>query len=157
MLLGATLQGSSTYRNAIGNGFADAAADKGHDTTGRRGEQAIMNHVAVMQKSYVKLIFRLQKYALAILEADQNERKRKEFVPMGKNSSIKWLDLPTAPNSSNFTEGCKLDFMSMPRSLEDSLAPYRVFWQTTRWEYQGPPTTWLELYALYRLWGGYQG
>ena len=132
----------------------DAAADKGHDATGRGREQAIMNHVACMQKSYVKLIFRLQKFALAIMDADQKERQRKEFKSKGRNSAPSWLDMPAPPNRSNFFEGSQLEFMSMPRSLEDSSAPFRVFWQMTRWQHQGPPTTWLELYALYRLWEG---
>ena len=115
----------------------------------------MLDYIAVGQGAYASFVGRMQRYALAIIDADKAERDRRFFLPRGKTSNITWIAIPTAPpNRSNFFEGSQLEFMSMPRSLEDSLAPFRVFWQMTRWQHQGPPTTWLELYALYRLWEG---
>ena len=37
------------------------------------------------------LINRLQKYALAILEADIAARKEKDFAPQGKTAPVRWI------------------------------------------------------------------
>jgi hypothetical protein len=149
------LNGTSTYRDAIGNGFADAAADHGHRVTDRLAEQRILDNIAATQKSYAKFTGRLPRYALAIIAGDKIERERRSFQPIGKTGTIKWMPIDDGPDARPaFDEGSRLELLSLPRSLEDSLAEASIFWRNTHWQNHGPPKTWLELYALFRLWGG---
>ena len=149
------LDGVTTYRDAIGNGFADAAADQGQAVTGKQPEQLILNEVAAQQSAYVSFICRMQRFAIVIINADKAERQRCDFKPKGKTADIEWLDIPNEPCARPaFEDGSKLEMHSLPRSLEGPLEEISIFWSVTRWAPQGNPTTWLELYALYRLWGG---
>ena len=50
------LQGISTHRGAIGNCYADAAADQGHKAAGRHDEQAVLSHINEMQMAYTQLM-----------------------------------------------------------------------------------------------------
>ena len=98
---------------------------------------------------------RLQRYAIAIIAADKSERERRGFEPMGKSGAIKWMAIPESPIISPApADGERLELLSLPRGLEDPLAEASIFWRNTFWSVQGPPTTWLEIYALFRLWGG---
>ena len=108
-----------------------------------------------MQEAYVKLMARLQRYAIAIIDADKAERERRQFTYDGKAGTITCLPIPSEPTGRlPFEDGSRLEFLNLPRSLEDSMAEISIFWQYTRWEPQGTPTTWLEIYALFKLWGG---
>ena len=99
---------------------------------------------------------RLQRYALAIIDADKIQRKQRKFTISGKSACITWLDLPTQPKSrAASSEGQPLAFLDLPRGMEESLAETKVFWQVTRWQCEGKPTTWIELFALFRIWGGH--
>jgi ribonuclease HI len=149
------LDGTCTTRNAIGNGFADAAADHGHDANAKRCEQLVLNHVAAGQKAYTKLIARFQKFAVAIIDADKQERKEKGFIPSGKSAQVQWLPIQLeAPSRPDCSAGYRLDLLSLPRSLEGEWNEVSIFFSRTLWCQRGQPTTWLELYALFRLWGG---
>ena len=151
------IESTCTSRNAIGNGYADAAADAGHKAAARHSEQLVLDNIAAPQAAYVKFIARMQRYALAVISADKREREEHNFVPAGKAAPIQWIAIAQAPPSRpDFTVGSCLDMLSLPRSLEGSLAEESVFWQRTLWTQQGQPTTWLELYALFRFWGGTQ-
>ena len=97
----------------------------------------------------------MQRYAIAIIDADKAERVRREFKPKGKNAPAEWIAIPSEPRSRpGCEEGDRLEMLSLPRSLEGSLAEVSIFWKCTRWVLQGAPTTWLEMFALFRLWGG---
>ena len=91
------LNGTTTYKDAIGNGFADAAADHGHRVVGRQAEKRVLDNIAAMQVAYVKLMARLQRYAIAIIDADKAERERRQFTYDGKAGTITWLPIPSEP------------------------------------------------------------
>ena len=149
------LNGTSTYRDAIGNGFADAAADHGHKVVGRHDEQRVLDCIAAKQNAYATMMIRFQRYAIAILRADKDERDRRSFTYTGKTGTITWIDLPLEPRPRpSFEEGCTLSFMALPRNLEKHLDEIAIFWQNSCWAPNGKPTTWLEIYALFKLWGG---
>ena len=150
------LDGITSERNAIGNGYADAAADAGHEAVDKHDEQTVLSNIAAGQDAYVKLIFRLQRYALAIIKADKSARDENGFIPKGKTAPVQWLEIPTEIGRLDFTEGCSLDFLKIPLSVERKLEEECIFWKLTRWTTKGRPTTWLEMFALFRLWGGGQ-
>ena len=111
------LLGITSHRAAIGNGIADAAADCGHEAVGRNEEQLVLNYIAETQKAYAQLVTRLQRYALAIMEADKNERKLHNFTNSGKSASVIWLEIPSQPTCRPaFTEGQSLIFLELPRA-----------------------------------------
>ena len=150
------LEGVTTERSAIGNGYADAAADAGHEAVDKHDQQAVLNHIAAGQKAYTKLIARLQRYALAIMRADKVAREENGFVPKGKSAPVQWLQVPIEISRPDCAEGCSLEFLDIPWAIEKNLAEEAIFWRCTQWTTKGRPTTWLELYALFRIWGGGQ-
>ena len=50
------LNGVTTERNAIGNGYADAAADAGHEVVDKHDQQLVLSHIAAGQASYTIFI-----------------------------------------------------------------------------------------------------
>ena len=147
--------GYCTSRDVVCNGMSDIAADKGHQVTHRTDEQLIMSFLARGQRAYCKLIWRMQRYAIAIIKADSAERARREFVPRGKTALMQWIEAPPDPIiRPPCAQGARLSMLSLPRNLEGYLAEVSIFWQRTLWDPNGKPTTWLEIFALFRLWGG---
>jgi len=150
------IHGFVTERNAIGNGQADIAASLGHAAAQQQPSQAALTYHAKVHDEYVSIMQRLQAFAIAIMQADKVCRETKGFVPHGKHAPVELLDVPSAPIvRPPFDQGDRLHFLSVPRELQAKLAEVQVFWEITMWQPEGgSPTTWLEIFALYRYWGG---
>ena len=149
------LDGVSSERNAIGNGMADTAADHGHDVAHHAEAQRVLSHFARTQDAYGKLLVRLQCFALAIIKADKDERTRRDFAPTGKHAKVELIEPMAEPIlRPAFENGARLNWLQLPSGLEGTDLEVSVFWQLSFWDPQGHPTTWIELFALFRLWGG---
>ena len=150
------IDGVTTEANAIGNGLADLAADQGHATAGRQQEQCVLSYVAASQERYAVLVHRLQKYALAILEADRAARKEKDFKVQGKSATVRWIVIPSEPKPRpDYFNGHALDLLEVPPELARKHAEIIQFLSLVHFNTTaGEPTTWLEIYVLFRLWGG---
>jgi hypothetical protein len=149
------LEGVTSTRNAIGNGMADTAADHGHDAANHSAAQRILSYLAKTQVAYQKFVLRMQRFALAVIRADKEERTRRDFSSTGKNAKPELIAQSNSPIERNACQhGDRLSWLQVPSCLEGIDREVSIFWQRTYWEPQGNPTTWIELFALFRLWGG---
>jgi len=151
----------------VANGQADFAASKGAAALGFDSEVVALDYHARKMKAYESLVARLQVHAAKLIMYDKQRREEDGIVNEGKNQPVRIADIPDQPSRCCFTEGAPLAFMSLPpecaihdistsNSMFNDTSSLHVFWSATRWrcDPQARPTTWLELFALFRLWGG---
>ena len=146
---------------------ADFAASKGAAALGIVSEVIALNYHARKVKAYERTVARLQVHAAKLIQHDKQLREEAGIINEGKKQPIRITEMPEQPTRRCFTEGVPLAFMSLPpdcvihdistkSSMFTNLNCLHIFWSATRWrcDPQARPTTWLELFALFRLWGG---
>ena len=150
----------------VANGQADFAASKGAAALGIDSEVVALDYHARKMKAYEVVVARLQVHAAKLIQYDKQRREEDGIVNEGENQPVRIIDMPEQPSRCCFTEGAPLAFMSLPpecaihnistsNSMFSDTSSLHVFWSATGWrcDPQARPTTWLELFALYRLWG----
>ena len=147
---------AQTNELAIGNSQADLAADLAFEACERGELQQILVYHARKQKAYESLISRLQCFAAKLIVQDKFLRQEAGFQDKGKKIPPVTIEAPPIPPRSCFTEGESLELDTLPPSLQATHEILHIFWNSLRWKHHAlaRPTTWLELYALYRLLGG---
>ena len=146
---------SSSHANAIGNSIADAAADHGFEAANQDDIHHVLEHHAAKHQAYCKLVARLQNFAAKLLLHDSECRREAGIDTRSKNLVV-YLDAPPPTPRQDFIEGDSLYLHPLPPDMFDSHKGLHVFWDSTRWVHSDSsrPTTWIELFAIYRLWGG---
>ena len=142
--------------NVVGNSIADAAADRGHEAVGIEDVQRVLDFHATKLKAFAKLIERLQKYAAALLLHDR-ECHREAGIGTKSKNLVTLLHAPPVTARRSFYDGVSLSLHPLPPDMTESHRGLHIFWDCTRWDFSSEtsrPTTWIELFALYRLWGG---
>ena len=156
----------SDNATTVANGQADLAAGKGEAVTGTEGESTALDYHARKLKAYAGLVARIQVHAAKLICEDKRRREEMGIENEGKTQPTRFIESPEQPSRHCFTSGIPLAFMSLPpgMALHDSNNSdmfsdpngLHIFWTATRWrsDPQARPTTWLEIFALFRLWGG---
>ena len=147
---------NSTNEHAVGNGQADLAADRAFDACEKGDSHSVLKFHALKQQAYQKLISRLQGFASKLILRDKFLRQEAGFQDQGSRAPPVIIEAPPLTSRRCFTEGSGLNLMPLPPSLVPTHATLHLFWNSLRWisDEQAKPTTWLELFALYRLMGG---
>ena len=144
------------HSNIVGNSIADAAADKGHEAVGQADRQRVLDYFASKQQAYRGLIERLQKFAAALLLHDR-ECHREAGIGAKSKNLVTFIHAPPVTPRRSLHDGDSLSLHPLPPDMINSHWGLHVFWDCTRWDLSSEtsrPTTWIELFALYRLWGG---
>ena len=146
---------STSHANTVGNSIADFAAEHGHEAANLSDHRLVLDHHAAKLTSYSKLVARMQKFAARLLMHDRECRKEAGMDTRSKNLVV-YLDAPLPMPRQDFLEGDRLYLHPLPPDMHDSHKGLHVFWDCTCWNLSetSRPTTWIELFALYRLWGG---
>ena len=156
----------STNALSIASGQADLAADEGAIATGQAETQAALDYHASKQHAYELLMFKLQLHAASILLHDRFLRQQAGLQDEGRKAPPEYIQTPACSPRQCFTLGISLDLHPLPPSsliqadpLETcgigSLECLHVFWGALRWKHDqsSRPTTWLELFGVFRLMG----
>ena len=156
----------------MANGQADFAASKGATALGIHSEVVALDYHARKTQAYQCLVTRLQVHAAKILQHDRQRREEEGVLDEGKEQAQRIIVVPDCLPRPCFTEGEPLALLPLPPdcaiydmstssgnnscSEVSNISSLHIFWNATRWkcDTQARPTTWLELFALYRLWGG---
>ena len=147
---------NSTNASAVGNGQADLAADRAVDASEWQQVQEGLHYHARKQRAYIALVTRLQTHAGKLLIKVRELCDEAGVRHQGRYSPPIVVDAPPARVRICFTQGSSLGLSPLPPALEDKMASLHLFLNCTRWRLDptSKPTTWLEIYAAYRLMGG---
>jgi hypothetical protein len=150
---------NATNDLAIANGQADMAADMAAEACEKGSEAEVLQFHALKQVEYEKLLRRLQSFAARLLAHDKELRQEAGFQAQGKKALPVLIEAPPLPSRADFTEGEGLNLLPLPPNLEAQQALLHLFLNGLRWrlEARTKPTTWLELFAIFRLLGGVKG
>ena len=143
---------------AVQNSRADLAADLGVVEQGWDRVQTAFDYIAAKQKAYLDIITRIQRMMIALLKEDAERRKQNGDNAHGKCAPVISIPILMPDPRPDYSDGIALDFQDLPPMLIEAQDELLSFWQTTRWSpccnSQHRPTTWLEIFAIFRLWGG---
>jgi len=151
--------------NSIANGQADMAADQGAEATGQAHLQTMLDFHAHKTQMYHRIVHRLQAHSAALILHDRHVREQAGIQNEGRKSPHSVLEAPAVPARACITKGVGLDLLELnphhiPHMSDVSSVTnvhmLHIFWRAIRWDTSNTakPTTWLELYALFRCMGG---
>jgi hypothetical protein len=158
--LSAMDQDETCIVNAIGNGYADLAADEGHRLFDNIGTRDFAAALAAKQRAYCKLIAavqrRIARVQVAVSIARECDAKRKLA------DSCTFIEPPPQPEQGDFYDGHGLHFYDCPIGLlaasdQRRHLALRTFWSGLRFAPcvgQHVGTSWLELFALWQTSNG---
>ena len=155
-----------TNAESIANGQADYAAGAGVRALGMEETQLVLDFHANKLRAYEVLVGRMQMHAAQLLHHDRELRREREVADEGRRQAASFIDMPSPPTRVDFTDGVSLDLLPLPPSTAPHIKTdsqeaitdpqhLHVFWSSLRWTCDSGSrhTTWLELFALYRLKG----
>jgi hypothetical protein len=158
----------SDNATTVANGQADYAANCGTAAIGRCSDVAVLDFHAVKLKEYESLVLKLQVHAANLIQHDKDLRQQRGILNEGKMQPAKIISEPIQQSRPCFEEGIPLCLNSLPpacaihdisentSSILTNMTSIHMFWASLRWkvDHQARPTTWLELFALFRIMGG---
>jgi hypothetical protein len=153
--------------NYIANGQADYAADQGAQAVHLQDVQKVLSFHAAKQDAHEKIIARLQRLASALLEEDRSIRQRDGILDEGRAAQQEITSIPSIVIRRDFSEGEPMQLHPLPPDLSSNAIPehnkrnssfdmLHMFWSNLRWrlDAEAKPTTWLELFIVFRIMGG---
>ena len=148
--------GNRSNAEAVGNGQADLAADGATAAAEWQSEQQALHYHARKLKAYQALVTRLQSHAGSLLAKVKELSEEAGVQHRGKYAPPIAVEAPPPIERTCYTEGEYLGLPPLPPALEGKLACVHLFLSCTKWklEEHSKPTTWLEIYAVFRLMGG---
>ena len=158
----------SDNATTVANGQADYAANCGTAAIGMSSSVSALDFHAKKLKEYEGTILRLQIHAAKLLKHDKDLREQAEIPNEGRQQKSKIIEVPIQRPRLCFTEGIPLGLNTLPpacaihdisdstTSILTNMTSLHMFWAALRWkvDHQARPTTWLELFALFRIMGG---
>ena len=147
-------------RNAVFNGYADAAADQGHRSARVSVGNEVLSYLATKHKRLIEIICAITR-RIARVAAAANKLLEQKAASRAKHT---FIDVPAIPSFPDPVFAIHLEFDAPPPLVDDAKAALqeaqvRVFWMRlfihplADAEHE-TGTTWLELFTLYSLKGG---
>ena len=150
------INASCNHANTVGNSQADKAAELAYTSDVRSDNHAVLTFHALKQQAYFKLIVKLQAFAASLILRDKELRREAGLLDQGKKAQPITIQAPAIPNMINFSHGSGLNLLPLPIHMTTTHLELHTYWNNLRWACEEPtrPTTWIELFAFYRLLGG---